>query len=269
MYEARHKTITTKNMNQTQGLGTVSFSLAHKKVLEKSDRKRVAAQLVLIMKKFLRRKNFKGIKILDIGCSSGIITQFIAGQGGTTIGIDVDKNAIKEATADNKDIKNLSFRLASGATLPFKDNSFDIVLCNQVYSFISNPRKMMKEIYRVLKTEGFCLFTGDNLLNPVETMYRLPFLRWLPKKLSKGILKIMGYKDFYIGNYKTYWGLLKLCNDFAIEDYTLRVLKQPEKFKFIKIKKYRKIINLIPHPFLKLLEPFLPTFIFILKKVRA
>lgn len=164
-------------MNQTQGLGTVSFSLAHKKVLERSDRQRVAVQLVLIMKKFLHRKNFNGMKILDIGCSNGIITQFIAGRGGTTIGIDVDKNAIKEAITDSKDIKNLSFKLASGSILPFKDNSFNIVLCNQVYSFISNPKKMMEEIYRVLKTKGFCLFTGDNLLNPIETMYGLPFLR--------------------------------------------------------------------------------------------
>ncbi len=253
-------------MNQTQGLGTVSFSLAHKKVLERSDRQRVATQLVLIIKEFLGKKNFDTLRILDIGCSSGVITQFMARQGGAIIGIDVDKNAIKEAIANSKDTKNLSFKLASGAILPFKDNSFNIVLCNQVYSFISNPPKMMKEIYRVLKTEGFCLFTGDNLLNPIETMYGLPFLRWLPKKLSKGILKMVGYKDLYIGNYKTYWGLLKLCSDFAIEDYTLSVLKQPERFKFIKIKKYRKIINLIPYPFLKLLEPFLPTFIFILKK---
>jgi len=48
----------------------------------------------------------------------------------------------------------------------------------------------------------------------------------------------------------------------------LKVLRWPEKFKFIKILKYRKIINLIPYPFLRLLEPLLPTFIFILKKVK-
>lgn len=254
-------------MNQTQGLGTVSFSLAHNKVLERSDRQRVATQLVSIMKKFVNRNNFEGFKILDIGCSSGVITQHIARHGGIVIGIDVDKNAIKEAIANSKGIKNLSFKLASGTVLPFKNNSFDIVICNQVYSFISNPQKMMKEIYRILKTKGFSLFTGDNLLNPIETMYGLPFLRWLPKNFSKGILKKIGYKDFYIGSYKTYWGLLKLCGDFAIEDYTLKVLKQPGKFNFKNILKYRKIINLIPNPFLKLLEPLLPTFIFILKKV--
>lgn len=254
-------------MNQTQGLGTVSFSLAHSQVLEKSDRQRVATQLVSIMRDFLNRKNLKGLKILDIGCSSGVITQSIARHGGTVVGIDVDKNAIKKAIADSKDIKNLSFKLASGTILPFKNNSFDVVICNQVYSFISNPPKMMKEVYRVLKTKGFCLFTGDNLLNPIETMYGLPFLRWFPKNLSKTILRKMGYKDFYIGSYKTYWGLLKLCDDFAIEDYTLKVLKRPERFKFKKILKYRKVINLIPGPLLRFLEPFLPTFIFILKKL--
>jgi len=205
-------------MNQTQGLGNVPYSAGHKEILKKNDRERVAKQLISIIQDSIPKKKLKTSEVLDIGCSSGVITQYLARHSGTVVGIDVDKNAIKEAVADSKDIKNLSFKLASGTVLPFKGNSFDIVICHQVYSFISNPPKMMKEIYRVLKTEGFCLFTGDNLLNPIETLYGLPFLRWFPRNFSKSILKKIGYKDFYIGSYKTYWGLLKLCSDFAIKN---------------------------------------------------
>ena len=174
--------------------------------------------------------------------------------------------AIKKAITDNKRVKNLSFKLTESATLPFRNGDFDIVLCNQVYSFASNSPKMMKEIYRVLKKNGFCLFTGDNLLNPIETMYGLPFLRWLPKKLSKKILKTIGYKNFYIGSYQTYWGLMKLCRNFVVEDYTLKILKHPERFEFTRLLKYRVIINMLPYTILKLVEPILPTFIFVLKK---
>jgi len=256
-------------MNQSQGLGNASFSVAHDQVLERKDRQRVAKQLVLIMLSFLKRKNFNDLKILDIGCSNGVVTKFLVRHGGSFVGIDVDENAIESAISINRNKKSLSFKLASGTNLPFKNKSFDVVICNQVYSYVSNSKRMMREIYRVLKINGYCFFTGDNLLRLVEPMYNLPFLRWLPKSSAKQVLKLLGYKNIYIGKYQTYWGLLKLCSDFEIEDYTLTVLKQPEKFNFIKILKYRKIINSIPSSFLKLLEPFLPTFIFILKKVKA
>lgn len=251
-------------MNQTQGLSNVSYSIAHSKILEIHDRQRVGEQLTSILQNFLKIKSFKTLKILDVGCSNGIITQYIARNGGKIIGVDVDKKAIEESK--NNVGSNLSFKLASGNNLPFGKNIFDIVICNQVYSYTSNPSKMMLEIYRVLKRGGICLFTGDNLLRPIEPLYNLPFIRLLPYKLTKYILKMFGYKNFYIGNYKTYWGLLKLCRNFIVTDYTLKILKQPKKYKFIKLLKYEKVVNLIPLSLLKVLEPFLPTFIFILRK---
>ncbi len=42
--------------------------------------------------------------------------------------------------------------------LPFKDNSFDVVLCNHVLEHIANDKKAMQELYRVLKPGGFGIF---------------------------------------------------------------------------------------------------------------
>lgn len=39
--------------------------------------------------------------------------------------------------------------------LPFKDNSFDIILCNHVLEHIPNDTKAMQELYRVLKPRGW------------------------------------------------------------------------------------------------------------------
>ncbi len=253
-------------MNQTQGLGNVSYSIAHKEILEIADRERVAKQLLTIVQTHLNHKNLKLYQVLDIGCSSGIITREIAKHSKKVVGLDVDENAIKKAALNYKTVNNLSFRVAKGEKIPFDNNSIDIIFCNQVYSYVSNPNKMMLEIKRVLKHGGICLFTGDNLFRPIEPLYKLPFIRLLPKNLTKYILRIAGHKTYYIGNYKSYWGLKKLCNNFVIEDYTLNVIKSPRKFKFRKILKYEKLVNLIPFFILKLLEPFLPTFIFILVK---
>jgi len=105
-------------MNQTQGLGNVSYSAAHNEILKKNDRERVAKQLISIIQDSIPKKKLKTSEVLDIGCSSGVITQYLARHGRTVVGTDVDKNAIKEAIADSKDIKNLSYKLAGGTVLP-------------------------------------------------------------------------------------------------------------------------------------------------------
>ena len=42
--------------------------------------------------------------------------------------------------------------------LPFKDDEFDIILCNHVLEHIPDDTKAMQELYRILKTGGFGIF---------------------------------------------------------------------------------------------------------------
>lgn len=42
--------------------------------------------------------------------------------------------------------------------LPFNDNSFDIVFCNHVLEHITDDKKAMQELYRVLKPNGMGIF---------------------------------------------------------------------------------------------------------------
>jgi SAM-dependent methyltransferase len=41
--------------------------------------------------------------------------------------------------------------------MPFKDDEFDIVICNHVLEHVPDDRKALREIYRVLKKGGFAL----------------------------------------------------------------------------------------------------------------
>src|SRR3989344_674752 len=253
-------------MNQTQGLGNASYSTSHKIVIEKKDRLRVARQLFSLLKDYIDPKEFKSLNLLDVGCSAGDITAYFSRYVGKTVGFDVDKQAIKLAKKRYSSYKNLSFIEAGGSKLPFKNDSFEIVLCNQVYSYVANPEGLMNEILRVMKSRGICLFTGDNLLRPIEPLYNLPFIRLLPKNLTKMLLKLPGYKKIYVGDYKTLWGIKKLLTKFEIEDYTIKVLKNPTKYSFANLIRYEGLINKIPNWILYLMEPFFPTFILVLKK---
>lgn len=256
-------------INRTQGLGTNSFSLSHPYVLEREGRSRVAEQLLSILQHWFQRRHLHNLTVLDVGCSSGLITQYIGVYCGKTIGIDVDPHAIKIARKEYGAKPNVSFKLASGTNLPFKDRSFDIVICNQVYSYVVNPKRLMDEIYRVSKVGGICLFTGDNLLRPIEPLYSLPFLRLLPIGLTKWLLKTRGCKNIYVGNYKTYWGIKKLCSQFKIHDYTIKVLKEPLNFKYVKLTKYQGVLHIVPETILKIMEPFFPSFVFVLQKDKS
>lgn len=53
--------------------------------------------------------------------------------------------------------------------LPFKDNEFDIILCNHVLEHIPDDRKAMEELYRILKPGGFGVFQIPQDLNRETT----------------------------------------------------------------------------------------------------
>ncbi|WP_370226679.1 class I SAM-dependent methyltransferase [Mesoflavibacter sp.] len=53
--------------------------------------------------------------------------------------------------------------------LPFKDNTYDVILCNHVLEHIPNDTKAMQELYRVLKPNGIAILQIPQDLNRETT----------------------------------------------------------------------------------------------------
>ncbi len=53
--------------------------------------------------------------------------------------------------------------------LPFKDNEFDVILCNHVLEHIPDDTKAMQELYRIMKPGGYGIFQIPQDLNRAET----------------------------------------------------------------------------------------------------
>ena len=53
--------------------------------------------------------------------------------------------------------------------LPFKENSYDVILCNHVLEHIPDDTKAMKELYRVMKPGGYGIFQIPQDLSRNET----------------------------------------------------------------------------------------------------
>lgn len=97
--------------------------------------------------------------ILDAGCGEGFtlaklqknkIAQHLEG-------IDISKDAIR---LGRKMCPSLSFRHGSIYKLPYKDNTFDLVLCCEVLEHLEDPHKALQELIRVSKK--YCLLTVPN-----------------------------------------------------------------------------------------------------------
>ena len=106
-------------------------------------------------------KNFikinKNTKILQIGCGpEDIITHL---KNGKRYAIDPLAEFYKKKFS--LDYGNLEFLQERGELLPFKDNFFDIVILANVLDHVENPRRVLSEIKRVLKTNG--IFHFENL----------------------------------------------------------------------------------------------------------
>ena len=94
--------------------------------------------------------------ILEIGCgTTGYATAHLARFASRITAIDTQKDAITFCQTKYQR-SNLDFLLADGIKLPFKDNSFDIVISFQVIEHI-DPHQVLdylSEVKRVLKEEG-------------------------------------------------------------------------------------------------------------------
>ena len=94
-------------------------------------------------------------KVLDFGCGEGFFAELVFGKKKINVGLDLFNNKrIEEAKKENI-YKKIS--LYDGNTIPYPDNYFNTVVSNCVLEHIPNIDQTLKEIFRVLKPNGFFL----------------------------------------------------------------------------------------------------------------
>jgi len=203
-----------------------------------------------------------GVRILDIGCSFGLILKVITPADGIGVGVDIDKDL--GCRADN-----LSFTRADAEELPFRPASFDIVICNHVYEHTDNADRLLAEIRRVLADDGVCYFAGPNKFEPVEPHYGLPFLSWLPRRLADLYMRATGKGDSYPEKPYSRGALRRLLSDFNVTDYTREIVTDPVRFESTDILPPGSMKRRIAIAMHTLAPFFFPGFVYILRKPAA
>jgi SAM-dependent methyltransferase len=231
---------------------------------KESPRKTKASKVIQVCQDFLG-KDLEKLVCLDIGSSNCTMSRVFASHFKQVVALDTDWVALKDAKENKKD-ENLFLVCGDATLLPIKDESVDVVICNQVYEHVENQLELVKEIHRVLKDDGFCYFGAGSKYVLIEGHYFLPFLSWLPLPLANLYLRLLGRKVKYDVKLLSYFKLRKLLKDFLIHDYTIKVIRNPKKFNATDIVKPNSSFTKLNSKLLEFLEPLIPVYIWVLTK---
>jgi ubiquinone/menaquinone biosynthesis C-methylase UbiE len=100
----------------------------------------------------------EGDRVLDVACGTGIVARRAAsrvGTSGSVVGLDINEEmlAVAEETAAGAQ-PSVEWRQGNATDLPFSNEGFDVVCCQQALQFFDDPGAAVGEMRRVLTRNG-------------------------------------------------------------------------------------------------------------------
>ena len=108
-----------------------------------------------------------GMTVLEIGCGTGSIwighEEIVSGCGKLIL-TDLSEGMLEAAEKNLGELENMEFRKADIQSLPFIDESFDVVIANSMLYHVPDIEKGLREVRRVLKKGGvfYCATYGEH-----------------------------------------------------------------------------------------------------------
>ena len=111
--------------------------------------------------------DIKNKKVLEVGSGRGGGANYVARvmKPSEMVGLDYSANAVKFANKNNAR-DNLTFKEGDAENLPFRDNTFDVIINVESSHCYGNMQRFVNEINRVLKPGGY--FSWADLCNTAE-----------------------------------------------------------------------------------------------------
>jgi ubiquinone/menaquinone biosynthesis C-methylase UbiE len=180
---------------------------------------------------FMKLVQPESLSILDVGASSSpafTTSNYLEFAYPT---LNITATGLGEETETWKKLyPNVPYIKGCALNLPFEDNSFDVVYSHAVIEHVGNSEnqaKMIKEAMRVARKSVW--ITTPNRGHPFEFHTILPFIHWLPKKIHRRLLSLLG---------RTYFAEEKILN-LMTEKELYTVTKLQSRYGFMNCKIYR------------------------------
>lgn len=99
-----------------------------------------------------------GESVLDVACGTGAVARVAAervGPHGSVVGLDANAGMLQVAAETASDAgAAVTWHQADAVRLPFEDDRFDVVFCQQGLQHMPEPHLVLAEMYRVLRPGG-------------------------------------------------------------------------------------------------------------------
>lgn len=132
-----------------------------------------------------QEKPFAGLKILDIGCGGGLLSEPMARLGASVIGADAAARNIPVAKvhAEQSGLE-IDYRHTTAEDLAAEGYKFDVVLNMEVVEHVADPALYLSACHALLRDGGLHICSTINR-NPKSFMMAIVgaeyVMRWLPK----------------------------------------------------------------------------------------
>jgi len=130
-------------------------------------------------------KPLDGLRVLDVGCGGGILSESMANYGAQVTGIDIVEKNIRIASlhAAQQDLE-IEYGMTTASSLAETGDVFDVVLNMEVVEHVADVDAFMRDCCRLVSATGvmFVATINRNLLSWVVAIVGAEYvLRWLPR----------------------------------------------------------------------------------------
>ena len=125
-----------------------------------------------------------GMQVLDVATGVGdpaIALAKLVGPDGHVQAVDMANEMLEaaEEEARQQGVTNISFKQAIAESLPFPDQTFDLVTCKHAVMFFADVETGLREIRRVLKPDQHAVFTARGLPEEYHSCITRVFSKYL------------------------------------------------------------------------------------------
>lgn len=157
--------------------------------------------------------------LLDIGCGKGALIATLSAHYKRVVGVEY---VLRYCLLANRLLKQLSSNnylvcCASADSLPFRDNSFDLVTAVDVIEHVADTSQLLREMYRVTARRGLLYLTSPNRYNVFmpEDHTRIYWVGFMPRRYAQSYVRILTGGSFIGVKELSYVALRRLISSLS------------------------------------------------------
>ncbi len=131
-------------------------------------------------------KPFEGLRLLDIGCGGGLLSEPMARLGATVVGADAAERNIPVARlhAEEQGLQ-IDYRHTTAEALIVGGEAFDVVLAMEIVEHVTDPKTFLTTCQELLKPGGLLVASTINR-NAKSFLAAIVGAEWVMRWLPKG-----------------------------------------------------------------------------------